>query len=173
LLTGGLTIVKEMKNRLYTILLCKTLFESGKYLTEENEIILVNNMVSEKVISCFGKNIDISSLKQSIIDYLTSQGFKTQASKESPHGVLIQAQKGGFLRDIIAAERSLNILISGDPNNIIIRIGIGKWIQNLAVTAVETLLLSELFMFVDIPEMLWNFEVENKIAKDIAQTFCK
>ena len=124
-------------------------------------------MVSEKVINCSGKNLDISTLKEKILEYLKSQGFKTQVSKESPHGVLIQAQKGGFLRDIIAAERSLNILLTGDPNNIAIRIGIGKWIQNLAVTAVETLLLSEIFMFVDIPEMLWNFEIENKIAKDI------
>ncbi|AFZ71217.1 hypothetical protein Calag_1517 [Caldisphaera lagunensis DSM 15908] len=130
-------------------------------------------MVAEKVISCSGKNVDIASLKQGIVDYLTSQGFKTQTSKESPHGVLIQAQKGGFLRDIIAAERSLNILISGDPNNTIIRIGVGKWIQNLAVTAVETLLLSEIFMFIDIPEMLWNLEVENKLAKEISENFCK
>ncbi len=129
-------------------------------------------MVSEKVINCSGKNLDISTLKEKILEYLKSQGFKTQVSKESSHGVLIQAQKGGILRDIIAAERSLNILLTGDPNNIAIRIGIGKWIQNLAVTAVETLLLSEIFMFVDVPEMLWNLEVENRIAKDINQSIC-
>ncbi|MGC9072327.1 MAG: hypothetical protein ACP5HK_06530 [Acidilobus sp.] len=130
-------------------------------------------MVSEKVISCAGRNVDVSSLKDGIVNYLTSQGFRTQVSRESPHGVLIQAQKGGFLRDIVAAERALNILITGDPNNVVIRIGIGKWVQNLAVMAVETLFLSEIFMLVDVPEMLWNFEVENRIAKDIAESFCR
>ena len=31
---------------------------------------------------------------------------------------------------------------------------IGKWIQNLAATAIETILLSPLFLAIDVPEML-------------------
>jgi hypothetical protein len=50
-----------------------------------------------------------------------------------------------------------------------IRIGIGKWIQNIAVAAVETLLLSVLFLAVDVPEMLWTRHVEGEIANKITQ----
>ena len=35
------------------------------------------------------------------------------------------------------------------------------------MTAVATLLLSGLFLLVDVPEMVWNLEVENKIVKEI------
>ena len=48
-------------------------------------------------------------------------------------------------------------------------IGIGKWVQNLAVTAAETILLSGLFLVVDVPEMLWTTHVEGGIAKQITQ----
>lgn len=82
---------------------------------------------------------------------------------------MIQAQKAGILRDIITADRAFTVTISGQPNDFAVHIGIGKWIQNLAVAAVETLLLSVLFLAVDVPEMLWTVHVENKIAKDITQ----
>ena len=39
--------------------------------------------------------------------------------------------------------------------------------QNLAVAATETLLLSGLFLAVDDPEMLWTKHVENGLAKEI------
>jgi hypothetical protein len=42
-------------------------------------------------------------------------------------------------------------------------------IQNIAVAAVETIFLSELFLAVDIPEMLWTRHIENTIAKEITQ----
>jgi hypothetical protein len=47
--------------------------------------------------------------------------------------------------------------------------GIGKWVQNLAVVAVETILLSVLFLAVDVPEMLWTRHIEGEIAKEITQ----
>ncbi len=37
----------------------------------------------------------------------------------------------------------------------------------MAITAVETLLLSELFLVVDVPEMLWNKHVESQLMKKI------
>jgi hypothetical protein len=61
------------------------------------------------------------------------------------------------------------ITISGQPNDFTVHIGIGKFIQNLAVAAVETLLLSALFLAVDVPEMLWTRHVENEIIKEIKQ----
>jgi hypothetical protein len=83
--------------------------------------------------------------------------------------IIIQAQKVGILRDIITADRAFTILITGDPNDFTIHIGIGKWIQNLAVAVAETLLLSVLFLAVDVPEMLWTTHVENGIVKKITQ----
>jgi hypothetical protein len=84
-------------------------------------------------------------------------------------GIIIQAQKAGVLRGIIDANRAFTVLIAGQPNDFSIHVGIGKLIQNLAVAAVETILVTWLFLAVDVPEMLWTREVEKTIIKDITQ----
>ena len=124
-------------------------------------------MIGDKTLRYQGKNVDLQRLKENIVQYLQSDGFKVQASSPSSQGWVIQAQKGGFLSEIISAERALNIMISGQPNDFTVRIGVGKWVQNLAVTAVETIALSELFLPVDVAEMAWTVHVENKIVKKI------
>jgi len=48
-----------------------------------------------------------------------------------------------------------------------VRIGIGKWLQHLGVAALETLLLSDLFLVVDVAETAWNFEIEDKLVKQL------
>ena len=132
-------------------------------------IVLVSQkVVSEKVLHFTGKNKDLTQLSQQIVSQLNSEGYKTQ-SKSAPLGYVIQAQKAGILRDIITADRAFSILISGQPTDFQIHIGIGKWIQNLAVAAVETVLLSWLFLAVDVPEMLWTRHVEETIIKEIEQ----
>jgi hypothetical protein len=115
-----------------------------------------------------GKNKDLNQLSQQIVQQLTSEGYKTQATT-APLGQVIQAKKAGILRDIITADRAFSILITGQPNDFSIHIGVGKWIQNLAVAAVEVILLSALFLAVDIPEMLWTQHVEREIAKEITK----
>jgi hypothetical protein len=124
-------------------------------------------MIGEKVQHFQGKGTDLASLQQKIEDYLESEKFSVQTSAPSPHGVVIQAKKGGFLDKVIAADRALSILISGEPNDFTVRIGIGKWLEHLGVAAVETLLISELFLVVDVAETAWNFEIEDKLAKQI------
>jgi hypothetical protein len=124
-------------------------------------------MIGEKVRHYQGKNTDLNTLKGKIEDYLKAEGFKIQSSPPSPHGMVIQAQKGGFLRSVIAADRGLTIMIDGEPSNFTVRVGIGKWLKHLGITAAETLLLSELFLLVDVPEMAWNLEVENNVVKKI------
>lgn len=124
-------------------------------------------MIGERVRHYQGKNTDLAALKVKVEDYLKKDGFKVQSSAPSPHGTLVQAQKGGFLSAVIAGNRAFNIVIDGEPNNFTVRAGIGKWVQNLAVTAIEVLLISELFLLVDVPEMAWNVHVENKILKQI------
>jgi len=125
-------------------------------------------LVSEKVMRFQGKNKDLNQLSQQIVQQLTSEGYKTQATT-APLGQVIQAKKAGILRDIITADRAFSILITGQPNDFTVHIGVGKWIQNIAVAAVETLLLSWLFLAVDVPEMLWTQHVEKGIAKEITQ----
>jgi len=115
-----------------------------------------------------GKNKDLNELAKQISDSLQSDGYKMQ-STTGLSGPVIQAQKAGILRDIITADRCFTITLSGQPNDFTITIGIGKWIQNIAVAAVEALLLSVLFLAVDVPEMLWTTHVENNIAKKITQ----
>ena len=112
------------------------------------------------------KGNDPAQVAQAIEQQLKAEGYKTQ-SKAAPLGNIIQAQKAGILRDLIAADRCFTIMVSGQPNDFTVHIGIGKWIQNLGVAAVETLLLSFLFLAVDVPEMLWTTHVEGQLAKEI------
>ncbi|MEO9276875.1 MAG: hypothetical protein ABI340_03715 [Nitrososphaera sp.] len=126
-------------------------------------------MISEKIVQFQNKNKDLNQLAQQIITMLEGDGYKTQMTSNSPVGIIIQATKAGILRDIITADRAFTIMISGDPNNFAIHIGIGKLVQNIAVVAAEALLLSALFLAVDIPEMLWTRHVENEVLKKIVQ----
>jgi hypothetical protein len=125
-------------------------------------------MVSEKVLRFQGKNKDLTLLSQQIVQQLRLEGYKVQ-STTVPLGQVIQAQKSGILRDIITADRAFTITISGQPNDFTVHVGIGKFVQNLAVAAVETLLLSALFLAIDVPEMLWTRHVEDEIIKEITQ----
>jgi hypothetical protein len=126
-------------------------------------------MVSEKMVRFQNKNKDLNQLAQQITSMLDQDGYKTQMTSNSPVGIIIQATKAGILRDIITADRAFTIMISGTPNDFAIHIGIGKFIQNIAVAAVEALLLSLLFLAVDIPEMLWTVHVEKEILHKITQ----
>jgi hypothetical protein len=127
-------------------------------------------VIGEKVQHFEGKNTDLADLQGKIESYLKAEGFTTQTSPPGPDGTLIQAKKGGFLSEIIAADRALTILISGSPADFTVKIGIGKWLEHLGIAAVETLLLSTLFLVVDVAESAWNFEIENKLAAQI-ETF--
>ena len=124
-------------------------------------------MIGEKVQQFQGKGTDLNDLLGKIESYLKSEGFTVQASAPGPDGTVIQARKGGFLSEVIAADRALTILISGASDNFTVKIGIGKWLEHLGVAAVETLLLSTLFLVVDVAEMAWNLEIEDKLAKQI------
>jgi len=69
---------------------------------------------------------------------------------------------------VVAADRALTITIKGTPADYTVRIGIGKWLEHLGVAVIETLLISDLFLVVDVAETAWNFEIEDKLVKDIA-----
>ncbi|MFP3220197.1 MAG: hypothetical protein RXR41_03510 [Candidatus Marsarchaeota archaeon] len=109
-----------------------------------------------------GKNIDIKKLGQKLEEYFKEEGYKTQLA-EHPQGIVIQAQKGGILRTLLAADRALTITITGDPNKVVVRMGVAKWLQNLGVAAIEGLILTPLLFFVEVPESLWSFEIERQV----------
>ena len=125
-------------------------------------------MVSEKVLRFQGKNKDLGQLSSQIVQQLQADGYKTQ-STTAPLGIIIQAQKAGILSDIVTADRAFTILIAGQPGDFTVHVGIGKFVQNLAVAGVEILLLSTLFLAVDVPEMLWTRHVEGEIVSKITQ----
>jgi hypothetical protein len=115
-----------------------------------------------------GKNKDLDQLAQQIEQMLKTDGYKTQSMK-APIGNIVQAQKAGVLRGIIDANRAFSILISGQPNDFSVHIGIGKWLQNAAVAIAETIIFSPLALVVDGVEILWTTHVESGIAKQITQ----
>jgi hypothetical protein len=39
----------------------------------------------------------------------------------------------------------------------------------LATAAIETLLISDLFLIVDVADSAWNFEIEDKLVKDLKE----
>ena len=125
-------------------------------------------MVTEKAIRYTGKNHDLEKLSQDIVDYLNREDYTTQR-QEGPYwgGILVQARKEDLLRDIFTADRCFSILIQGQPSDFTVRVGIGRWVQNLTVAAVEATLSMGLFLLVDVPEMAWNEHVEKEIIKGI------
>jgi hypothetical protein len=124
-------------------------------------------MIGEKVERFQGKAKDPSAVQSHIEEYLKTDGFRVQTSSPSAEGVVIQAKKGGFLRGVVDADRAMSITITGTPDDFTVRIGIGKWLQHLGVAAIETLLISDLFLPVDVAESAWNIEIEDKLVKDL------
>jgi hypothetical protein len=124
-------------------------------------------MLGDKSEHFEGKGTDLSALASHVEEYLKSDGFTVQTSPPSDQGTVIQAKKTGFLREIVAAERAFTITITGSSSDFTVRFGVGKWLQNLGVAALETLLVSELFLVVDVADSLWSLEVEDKIIADL------
>ncbi len=124
-------------------------------------------MIGDKVMHFQGKGTDLADLQQKISSYLESDGFTVQSSAPSTQGTLIQAKKGGWLRGVVDADRALTILVSGTPADFTVRIGIGKWVEHLVVAGLETLVISELFLVVDVADTAWNFEIEDKLARQV------
>ena len=124
-------------------------------------------MLGDKSEHFEGKGTDLSALASHVEEYLKSDGFTVQTSPPSDQGTVIQAKKTGFLREIVAAERAFTITITGSSSDFTVRFGIGKWLQNLGVAALETLLVSELFLVVDVADSLWSLEVEDKIIANL------
>ncbi|MCI2975206.1 MAG: hypothetical protein MP439_03910 [Ferrimicrobium sp.] len=124
-------------------------------------------MAGKKSVSFKGKQVDLDSFANKIEEFLKSDGFTVESAGDATKGYVFQAKKGGFLSEIISAQRALILSLTGPADDATLTIGVGDWKKDLVVTAVETLLISDLFLPVDIAEMAWTVEVENKILKQI------
>lgn len=124
-------------------------------------------MLGDKEEHFEGKGTDLAALAAHIEEYLKNDKFTVQTSAPSEEGTVLQAKKGKWLSDIIAADRAFTITIKGTPADFTVRFGIGKWLEHLGVAAIETLLVSEIFLPIDLGESLWNLEIENKIIADV------
>jgi hypothetical protein len=124
-------------------------------------------MIGDKEEHFQGKGKDPQAVQSHIEGYLINEGFTIQTSATSEQGAVIQARKGGFLAGIVDADRALTITVTGSPDDFTVHIGIGKWLEHLEVAAIETLLVSDLFLVVDVAETAWNFEIEDKLVKDL------
>jgi len=125
-------------------------------------------LVTEKSMRYTGKNKDLDQLSRQIVEYMNGDGYGTVMGKSSK-GIVIEARKENLPRDLITADRCFTITVTGDPNDFTIRVGIGRWTQNLTTAAVEAILTAGAFLIVDIPEMAWNEHIENKIVKNLGQ----
>ncbi len=124
-------------------------------------------MLGDKEEHFVGKGTDLGALQTHIQKYLTDDGFTVQTSAASDKGTVIQAKKSGFLREVVDADRAFTISITGTSADFNVHFGVGKWLQHLGVAAIETLLLSDLFLVVDIADSAWSLEVENKLIADV------
>ncbi|MCL5677891.1 MAG: hypothetical protein M1442_01295 [Candidatus Thermoplasmatota archaeon] len=114
----------------------------------------------------YGKQLDINALTQAVANHLQQEKWKVQQRVEGNRGV-IQAQKAGILRDMIAADRALTFTFEQVPAGTSMNVGVGKWVQNIGVMAVETLFLSSIFLPLDISEILWTDHVEKGVIAEI------
>ncbi len=116
----------------------------------------------------FNKQVDVASLVQKFSGYLQEQHWKVQQSNDAQRAV-VQAQKAGILRDLVTADRALTFTFENQVDGLHVNVGIGKWLKNIGIMAVEALLLSELFLVVDIPEMLWTEHVEKGLMANLEE----
>jgi hypothetical protein len=124
-------------------------------------------MLGDKTEHFQGKGKSPDDVAAHLETYLTGDGFKVQKSAPSDQGLVLQAKKGGYLAGVVDADRALTISISGTADDLTVRIGVGKWLEHLGVAAIEGLLVSELFLVIDVAESAWTLEIENKLVKDL------
>ncbi|MEM0097131.1 MAG: hypothetical protein QXG99_06690 [Conexivisphaerales archaeon] len=116
----------------------------------------------------YNQKVDLNEVVNKFAGYLMAEKWKVQQNVQGDKGV-IQAQKGGILRDIVAADRALTFTFENSADGLKVTTGVGKWIQNIGVMVAEVIILSELFIVVDVPEMLWTEHVESGLLKKLDQ----
>lgn len=113
-----------------------------------------------------GKNVKLDLLKQEIEKYLESEGFVVQSSNADSSGIVIQSQRGGWLRALTVG-KAVTTIITGQSNDFTIRVGIGIWLKHLSVEAAEHLSVADSLLVGVHPSTLRNIAVEKRILKQV------
>ncbi len=109
----------------------------------------------------------INEIATNFSTYLQTTGWKVQSNVQGDNAI-IQAQKGGILRDLVASDRALTFVLKDFQNGQMnVHVGVANMMKNIGIAAIETLLLSEIFIFVDIPEMLFNEHIEKTLLEQL------
>lgn len=120
----------------------------------------------------FKKEINIDTTKsfddlvKAFSAYLTNNEWRVQSNIQSDKAIL-QAQKFGILRGLVAADRALTFEFTSDGSSVKVEVGVGRLLGDIAVTAIEVILISEIFIAVDVPEVAWSDHVENELLGEL------
>ncbi|MCL4329941.1 MAG: hypothetical protein M1533_02930 [Candidatus Thermoplasmatota archaeon] len=108
-----------------------------------------------------GKDVNVDKLAEAIKTFFSEEGFKIQDGVH-PKGHLIQVRKGGIFRTLLAMDRAFTIIVEGDSSDVKVKIGVGKWLQDLGVAALEAFFFAPVVAFIEVPESLWSYEIEHQ-----------
>lgn len=106
--------------------------------------------------------VDLEKLAAGIEGYFKDDDYTTQLTKTDA-GYVVLATKEDAVRELLAADRAFTITVSGDETKVRVSIGVGKWEQNLAVEALEGIILSPLVFVLEVPVSLWSYQIEMEL----------
>ncbi|EQB69234.1 hypothetical protein [Cuniculiplasma divulgatum] len=109
----------------------------------------------------------LDDIIKSFTNYLINNGWKVQSNVQQDKAIL-QAQKFGILRGLIAADRALTFVFTAESGGQVkVDVGVGRLLGDITITAIEVLLLSEIFIVIDIPEIAWSDHVEKELLNEL------
>lgn len=109
---------------------------------------------------------NLNDLIKAFSTYLTDNKWRVQSNVQSDKAIL-QAQKFGILRGLVAADRALTFVFTVQGSQVKVEVGVGRLLGDIAVTAIEVILISEIFIIVDIPEIAWSDHVEKELLDEL------
>jgi len=115
-----------------------------------------------------GRNCNLSLLADGLEEYFQTRGYVTQSDKKAEH-YFVQARKESTMRNVVAADRSFTVGVEGEPNSFTVSFGIGKWLQNLSVAALEGIALGPALFVAEVPISMWDYEIEREFWNYVEQ----
>jgi len=115
-----------------------------------------------------GKNCNLGLLSDAVEEYFQTHGYQTQSGSKEGEWI-VQAMKESTLRTIVAADRSFTITVTGEPDSFTVAFGIGKWLQNIGVAALEGIALAPAVFVMEVPISFWDYEIEREFWNYLEQ----
>ncbi len=116
------------------------------------------------------RQVDIDALSKDVENWLGRKGYSTQLHRAEDRPMwLIQAQKKGKFRTLVAANRAFSIIFEGEPNKFNFKTGISEWVTNVPTIGVALLLTAG---FISIPICIsfgWAIKLQNDIKKYVRE----